>query len=205
MPKDMFYKISKEKQNTFISAAKIEFTTKSYSDVSILSISKLAGISRGSFYNYFDTVGDVLEFLVGILKTERKSYAPGLFEKSGNDLFEFAKNLIKYDYDTFTSESNYSLLNNYLQYLSVTNKSFKVYFVDNIIESVIGTPEVGLIDFNNYNISKDEFYTALELLGNSLTTIIIRGRQHNQSKEEIFNKLDFTVNLIKTGLQHYTK
>ncbi len=205
MPKDMFYKIKNEKQQKIIDAAMFELTTKSFTEVSILSISKRAEISRGSFYNYFDTVGEILEYLIDLLKKERQVYAPKLFKKSNNDLFDFVINLIKFDYDSFISKSRYSLLKNFLQYLSLSNKSFKDFFLLNVLDPILSSSDVELYDTTKYNVTEEEFYQAIELLGHTITSILISGEKNSLSKNEIFIKLDFTVNLVKSGLQNYQK
>ena len=50
MPKNLFYKLSKEKKNKLIQSAKEVFIKNNYDDVSINEIVKKAKISRGGFY-----------------------------------------------------------------------------------------------------------------------------------------------------------
>jgi AcrR family transcriptional regulator len=63
MPKKMFYKIPVEKQEMFINAAIDEFTSKSFENTSVNSIIKKANISRGSFYNYFEDIEQLFNFI----------------------------------------------------------------------------------------------------------------------------------------------
>ena len=65
MPKDMFNHIPKEKQEMFLNVAIEEFTMKSFEQVSVNSIVKTAGISRGSFYTYFENP-QVEQFYKGV-------------------------------------------------------------------------------------------------------------------------------------------
>ena len=64
MPLQTFFNLTKEKQDKIISAAKNEFTEKSFYDASINKIIKEAGISRGSFYMYFVDKEDLFVYLM---------------------------------------------------------------------------------------------------------------------------------------------
>ena len=63
MPKETFLKLSKEKQQKVINAAKKEFARAPIENVSIKNIVEEADIARGSFYQYFESK----------YKTERQS------------------------------------------------------------------------------------------------------------------------------------
>lgn len=63
MPKQTFYNLAQEKQNKIIEVAKAEFTAHGFYDVSINKIIKDAGISRGSFYQYFETKEELFLYL----------------------------------------------------------------------------------------------------------------------------------------------
>lgn len=91
MPKNTFYRISEEKRNRIMNAAKHEFLSVPYSDVSINRIIKEAEIPRGSFYQYFDGKEDLFHFVLQEHKNNLfKILAEGL-EKSGGDIFKSAE------------------------------------------------------------------------------------------------------------------
>ena len=64
MPKNLFYKLSKEKKNKLIQSAKEVFIKNNYDDVSINEIVKKAKISRGGFYLYFNDKRDLYFYLI---------------------------------------------------------------------------------------------------------------------------------------------
>lgn len=64
MPTDRFFRISEEKRESILSAAMEEFARTSFEKASINQIIRGAGISRGSFYTYFDGKEDLLSFLM---------------------------------------------------------------------------------------------------------------------------------------------
>ena len=64
MPKETFLKLSKEKQQKVINSAKKEFARVPIENVSIKNIVEEADIARGSFYQYFESKEDLVEFLI---------------------------------------------------------------------------------------------------------------------------------------------
>lgn len=63
MVTERFLKLPEEKRMTILDAARDEFARVPFEEASINQIIKNAGISRGSFYTYFEDKGDVLDFL----------------------------------------------------------------------------------------------------------------------------------------------
>lgn len=74
MPKQTFYKLPQEKQERILAAAKNEFTHARYDDASINQIVRESGISRGSFYQYFEDKQDIFLYF---LKDYRKEILSG--------------------------------------------------------------------------------------------------------------------------------
>ncbi len=64
MPSKRFYRLSEEKQHLIWKASMKEFASVPYEKVSINKIIREAGISRGSFYTYFEDKKDLLSFLL---------------------------------------------------------------------------------------------------------------------------------------------
>ncbi|MBS4031575.1 MAG: TetR/AcrR family transcriptional regulator [Clostridiales bacterium] len=64
MPKDTFNNLSAEKKRIIFDAAVQEFSTRRFSEASINQIIKTAGISRGSFYQYFNDKEDIYLYMI---------------------------------------------------------------------------------------------------------------------------------------------
>ncbi len=64
MPSTTFLRLSKEKQEKLLLAAKNEFAKETYANASINQIIKSAGISRGSFYMYFEDKEDLYTYIL---------------------------------------------------------------------------------------------------------------------------------------------
>lgn len=63
MASERFLKLDKEKQERILTAAKEEFSSVPFDEVSINRIIRSAGISRGSFYTYFEDKEDLLSYI----------------------------------------------------------------------------------------------------------------------------------------------
>ena len=74
MPKQTFYRLPQEKQERILAAAKKEFTHARYDEASINQIVRESGISRGSFYQYFEDKQDIFLYF---LKDYRKEILSG--------------------------------------------------------------------------------------------------------------------------------
>lgn len=72
MATERFFKLPAEKQKRILDAAREEFARVPFEEVSINQIIKNAGISRGSFYTYFEDKEDLIDFI--FQEQERMAY-----------------------------------------------------------------------------------------------------------------------------------
>lgn len=88
MPKQTFFHLPKEKQDTLIQAAKKEFARVPLHEATIANIIKDAKIPRGSFYQYFEGKEDLYYHLLNqISKNNSERFATALKDNNG-DIFE---------------------------------------------------------------------------------------------------------------------
>ena len=64
MPKQTFFNLPEEKRQHLIEAAKKEFSQVPLMKASVANIIKMAGIPRGSFYQYFENIEDLYSYLL---------------------------------------------------------------------------------------------------------------------------------------------
>lgn len=96
MPNPTFFNIDQEKQQKIISAAMEEFSMNTYNNASIAKIVKDAKIPRGSFYQYFEGIEDLYQYVLQIIADEKMAYlgpVMGIMEE-GNT-FEVLKELYR--------------------------------------------------------------------------------------------------------------
>lgn len=96
MPTDRFYHLPAVKKKTIRDAAMEEFTRVPFERASINKIIQAAGISRGSFYTYFEDKRDVLGY---IFEETAKRFQNGWVscaERNGGDLWKTAEAFLQY-------------------------------------------------------------------------------------------------------------
>lgn len=96
MPKQTFFNLPVEKRETIINAAVEEFAQYGLENASTNRIVENSGISKGSFYQYFEDKQDVFMHLLSILEAEKITYFRDRRPPSGNmDTFEYFRWMIK--------------------------------------------------------------------------------------------------------------
>ncbi len=96
MPKQTFLNLPEEKRNTVINAAIDEFAQHGLENGSTNRIVANSGISKGSFYQYFEDKQDVFMYLLTVLENEKMEYFKGKHPPSMNmDTFQYFRWMIK--------------------------------------------------------------------------------------------------------------
>jgi len=96
MPKQTFLNLSEEKRQTIVNAAVDEFAEYGFEAASINRIVANSGISKGSFYQYFEDKLDVFRYLLTMLEREKMEYFNGRHPPSTNmDTFQYFRWVIK--------------------------------------------------------------------------------------------------------------
>ena len=88
MPKETFLKLSNEKQQKVLDAAKKEFARVPIENVSIKNIVEDADIARGSFYQYFESKEDLLVYLLKEKAEQVSNKVKEKIQETDGDLFE---------------------------------------------------------------------------------------------------------------------
>ncbi|MBN2117768.1 MAG: TetR/AcrR family transcriptional regulator [Anaerolineales bacterium] len=96
MPKQTFFNLPQEKRETIINAAVEEFAEYGLENASTNRIVENSGISKGSFYQYFEDKEDVFTYLLSVIEREKMEYFKGKHPPSSNmDTFEYFRWMIK--------------------------------------------------------------------------------------------------------------
>jgi AcrR family transcriptional regulator len=96
MPKQTFLNLPEEKRRCITKAAIDEFAEFGFEASSINRIVANSGISKGSFYQYFEDKMDVFKYLIDVIAKEKTEYYKGKHPPSPNlDTFEYFRWLVK--------------------------------------------------------------------------------------------------------------
>lgn len=89
MPKDTFYNLSSEKRERIVEVALKEFEDNSFDQASTNRIIEQSGISKGSFYQYFDDKKDLYKYLIQLIVEAKMKYiTPAMQNPFNHDFFE---------------------------------------------------------------------------------------------------------------------
>ena len=95
MPKETFFNLSEEKRNKILMSAKKEFSRVPFSESSVKNIIEDAGIPRGSFYQYFENMEDLITYVVGLHKAQEDKQMQELLIKNNGDIFDTVKDIFE--------------------------------------------------------------------------------------------------------------
>ncbi len=96
MPKQTFLNLPNEKRDNIVNAAIEEFANYGLENGSTNRIVANSGISKGSFYQYFEDKQDVFMYLLNVIEQEKMEYFKDKRPTSNNmDTFEYFRWLVK--------------------------------------------------------------------------------------------------------------
>ncbi len=96
MPKQTFFNLPDEKRNTIVNTAIDEFAEYGFEAASINRIVANSGISKGSFYQYFEDKLDVFKHLIDLLAYEKTEFFKDKHPSATNmDTFQYYRWMIK--------------------------------------------------------------------------------------------------------------
>ena len=95
MPTDTFYRLPEEKRNRLVVAIYDELARVPVTEMSINRIVHGAGISRGSFYQYFADRDDLIRFLLERVDGCISDYSTTAAPACGGDPFELLRRILK--------------------------------------------------------------------------------------------------------------
>lgn len=188
MPTYTFFNLPKEKQDRIIQATLNEIRKNNYDDISINQIVKNAKISRGSFYDYFESKEDLILYILKNIKDKIKRN----FENIDNLSFDkVIENLI---YQSITSSENYSNGCIYKNIFGNHNKifSYLLDLDDEILTCIVNDPKV-----------QCDYEILLFLLNDLIKSTIVKIHIHYDNRYDEFEKFKQKLHIIKLGA--YTK
>jgi AcrR family transcriptional regulator len=202
MPKQTFFHLSKDKQETLIHAAKQEFSRAPLHEASIANIIKSAGIPRGSFYQYFDDKEDLFYYLLNQLAEKNNQRFISVLNEKNGDLFETFIASFEFMIDVHRNEEHKNFFKNV--YLNMNYKHEKTLaknvYEENQKSQFLNT--LKLIDTSNLNIQDEqELHHVLKILMGVTFQNIVQLFVREYSGEEALRNYLVQMDLLKRGLQ----
>jgi len=200
MPSKTFLNLPIEKQNKIIKASIQEFSSVSFKKVSINHIIKMAEISRGSFYMYFEDIQDLTIYIMKQIKQDIINETKVRLKKIPVELDEFM--IIYHDvvFEYFDNSTYRNLFKNVIVYFQERPdkniKSMKggISF-DGQIDTLISLLDISQFRINDADYIKKVVYLALAMFRNVILKTFILELNKKESKQ----LLEDMLYILKNG------
>lgn len=203
MPTKRFYRLSEEKRRIIRDAALHEFSRVTFEKASINQIIKEAGISRGSFYTYFEDKWDVLACVFEEGQREIRTTMVQAMEESGGDIWYVLESILKKSLDLASKPGNAVFLKNAMEYTNAEDLfrglKKKMSYEDELTER-----EKVRWMYENYSrekmreLSYPEFMAFTQI---AMVTMAVEVRMYfdGKEREEILKNYRMKLGLLKQG------
>lgn len=201
MPKATFFNLPEEKRQLLIRALETEFSRVPVFEASIANIVKMANISRGSFYQYFEDKEDAYFYVLQEQANKRNNEFLKQLEKQEGNLFDA---ITAFYYDLLVElpdEEEYNFFRNAL--LNVTHQIETIF--NNIIVSNI--EQEGIVEITrriNMDILNVESEKELKHVIQIISAVAFRNFVEKFTKElsdeEAIENFKIDMKLLKKGL-----
>lgn len=206
MPSSTFENLSVEKKQRIIAGAMKEFSKKSLNEASISNIVKNSGISRGSFYQYFEDKEELYLFLIKKFQHSYRQLMMKCFKKNKGDFYkgylEFGTTYIQ----SITESEKFGFFENlYLNMNYEINKqSVKLMYSNPEKPKQVpkGNRVIDIIDYSALDIQTDKEITELlKFLLSALNQSIMEGFREKMSLSETQKLFKKRLDWIYYGIQ----
>ena len=198
MPKETFLKLSKEKQQKVINAAKKEFARAPIENVSIKNIVEEADIARGSFYQYFESKEDLLIYILRENSEKLNTKLKDKVKETNGDIFKLYIFLYDSMIEEFTNNPDQELF----KQIFINLKSSD----ENVFDLVRKTKPQDIeyyeqIDKNNLKIENHEDLVIICDMLNVITRRALIKNFKNKSKEDCRKMFLKEIEYLKYGIE----
>ena len=191
MHSDTFLRLNDEKKKKLITASFKEFSLNNFNDASINRIIKEAGISRGSFYMYFEDKKDLYFYLLEqygeILSNNMKK---DLIKNKG-DLFKMFQDNIKESYNSFRND-NINFFKKSLENITIMEESKRTFgFRDKrLLKELIPNINLELLNDNAKKHIEVIFAINMHLLMVTLMKLLKSDSLDEEILKDYYEQLD---------------
>lgn len=202
LPKETFFNLPAEKQETLIKAAQAEFSRVPLNEASIANILKHAQIPRGSFYQYFADKEDAFFYLLELgTKLSRDKFLEYLQQADGDLATAFIE-LFKQLLLDFKEEENRLFFRNIFLNMNYKTEYFftKEMNFDNDFSNV-----KNVVDTTHLNTTEEsEIIHIAKIFGTITLWHIVQSFAKERSYDESIHYFIKDINLLKHGLYKNT-
>lgn len=201
MPNPIFFHLPDAKRQRLMDAVWTEFTTYPYMEVSINRMIQSAGISRGSFYQYFSGKQDVFAYLISCMLETVKNMFRAQLTAHNNDLFDAVLGM----YDTIVWTKQKSRTNPELDRLEtilrLNTKLDMSQFTEFLHQDALELATMELLNRSGYAVGTPlEAAAVLRMVCSIGLSNISNHLRRNSNEETSHAMMEYQLNIIRRGL-----
>ncbi|SFG21903.1 transcriptional regulator, TetR family [Halobacillus alkaliphilus] len=201
MPKKTFFNLPEDKKQSLVEACRIEFSRVPLHEASISNMIKVCGISRGSFYQYFEDKEDAFYYLLKEKSKQRQETFILFLKETDGNIYEAVTKLFEVVMEEFEEEENRNFFKHV--FLNMNHKiqnTFTNGETEDKFLQYLDDIKVHL-DQSQFNTENDEeFYHAIHLIRMLMFNNIVRHFAKGLTKEEAMKNFTLELNLLKRGI-----
>lgn len=200
MIKKTFYNLPYEKRKRITDAVIKEFMERPNEKVSINRIIKTAGISRGSFYQYFDDKVDLIEIITKTMFDESNNRAKEILKLSCGDIFVMYIKMFDYFGDYCKQKQTMKIMRNIVESFKANDDLVSEYLKNRFNIALTNNEIYLMVDRQNLKFQDSESVKCLieiltQVLKNSVFDVFVAGCD----REEVRSMLVKKIEIIKQG------
>lgn len=201
VPKPTFFNLSEQKICTLIEAAEKEFARVPLHEASIANIIKMAGIPRGSFYQYFEGKEDLYFYLLDEKIKKTKEYFITLLKKHNGDIIDAMKEMYYHFLVILPDEEEPNFLKNAMVYTTHKVENSFANMFDPSLDSEHFQEIMPLIDKTRFNIDEDKELVHIFKIVTALAfDNFVEKTSTRLTDDEAIEIFTIRINLIKNGV-----
>ncbi len=199
MPKETFFNLSNEKKEKILTSAKKEFAKAGIKDSSIQKIIEEAKIPRGSFYQYFESKEDLLEYLLKEHAEEMNKNLEKTIKRTNGDIFAICIAIYNYMVSQCVEKNETNFFRKVIEELKTGQDDI---FSSNIEKHKPNTLEdyYEQINKDNLSINSIEDFKVLTKMLNAVTKKAIVESFKYESKTKAKGDFLKQIEFIKFGV-----
>ncbi len=202
MPNPIFFHLPEAKRQRLMDAIWDEFTTFPYIEVSINRIIQSAGISRGSFYQYFSGKQDVFAYLINSVMESIEKMFTAQLTAHNNDLFDAVLGM--YDMIVWTKQKgrrNPDLIR-LETILRLNTKLDMSQFTEFLQQGNLEAATMDLLNRSGYTVKTPlEAAAILRMVCSIGLSNISNHLRYNSHEETTRQMMEYQLNIIRLGLE----
>lgn len=197
MPTENFYKLDSSKRQKIVDAMKKEFSRVPFHEASVNRIVEEAGISKGSFWVYFESKEEAIEYLIETHLTKERKKSKEIFLKNNGDLFKSYIDFFDYLAKCKINRTEKDLMANIFQNL-ITNQEKCLHKepADNLIQDIKNIVNTSNLDL----IEDDDLVGLMKILNYVMRINLLDAMAKKVTLEQARSRFVRQVEILKNGI-----